>query len=192
MQVLAKLPLLPLTQKQRGMIGEDRVRESLSAQLRARGVHEYPERSAAPRRVPFLTSTKHKDAGLSPCAWSSHAVEEIATATLKTGNHVCRPDVCHKGRVGRRGFCRMLFWHWARSVHPKKGPIATMAHGLALSKRWDGSGAPPLCTNPPFKGLPALEITHPFHFKMSPAILLGPKCDYLSVAPLMCVCPHVH
>ena len=133
---------------------------------------------APPRQVPYHTSTKHKDPEVSSGEWSSHAVDEVAVATLKTGNHVCRPDVCHKGRIGRRGFCRMFFWHWARAEDPKKGPIAKMTHGIELRSRWSGNGAPPLCTSPPFKGLPALEITHPFHFKMSPAILLGPKCNH--------------
>ena len=42
-------------------------------------------------------------------AWSARAVRYVALFTRKTGNHVCRPDVCHKGRIGKRGFCRMLF-----------------------------------------------------------------------------------
>ena len=34
------------------------------------------------------------------------------------------------------------------------------------------------CQSPPFAGAPALETTHPFHFKMNPAILLGPVCNH--------------
>ena len=37
---LASMPLLPLSKKQRGMIGEARVRESLNAQKVARGISE--------------------------------------------------------------------------------------------------------------------------------------------------------
>ena len=53
-----------------------------------------------------------------------------------------------------------------------------MSHGHVLQKRWDGVGTIPTLRGPPFVGMPALEITHPFHFKMSPAMLLGPKCNH--------------
>ena len=36
----------------------------------------------------------------------------------------------------------------------------------------------PMSAVPPFHGSPALETTHPFHFKMCPAMLLGPKCNH--------------
>ena len=50
----------------------------------------------------------------SPAEFASLAAAEVLAGTLKTGNHVCRPDVCHKGRIGKTGFCRMYFWHWVR------------------------------------------------------------------------------
>ena len=105
-------------------------------------------------------------------------VKDVALITRKVGNHVCRPDVCHKGHLGKKGFCRMFFWHWARHVDRDGKVGAKMSHGLVLQSRWDGSGSPPLCMSPPLVGLPALEVNHPFHFKMSPAILLGPKCNH--------------
>ena len=32
--------------------------------------------------------------------WAAHAVVEVNTSVAKTGNHVCRAEVCHKGRIG--------------------------------------------------------------------------------------------
>ena len=56
--------------------------------------------------------------------------------------------------------------------------FAMHPHVLSLTARWDGSGEPPLHMDPPFKGLPQLEVTHPFHFKMTPGIFMGPKCNH--------------
>ena len=155
---LASMPLLPLSKKQRGMIGEARVRESENAQKAARGISQatgFP--NFAPQNLHF-TSKIHTNEALSGGAWATFATEEIATATARTGNHVCRPDVCHKGRIGKTGFCRMYYWHWRRSVDEKKQKaIAVRTHGLDLVSRWNGTGNPPLCASPPFLGAPALE-----------------------------------
>ena len=72
----------------------------------------------------------------------------------------------------------MYFWHWARYKDPKRGQCAKRMHGLALQSRWNRFGLPPLLHGPPHNGLPAIEITHPFHFKMSPGVLLGPCCNH--------------
>ena len=53
-----------------------------------------------------------------------------------------------------------------------------MMHGMQLAARWNGSGSPPLSASPPFVGAPVLETTLPFHFKMTPSMLLGPKCNH--------------
>ena len=154
---LASLPLLPLSKKQRGMIGEARVRESLEAQKAARGITEATgSPNFAPQSLHF-TSSVHSNEALSAGAWATFATEEIATSTARTGNHVCRPDVCHKGRIGKMGFCRMFFWHWRRAVDKKQNAIAVRTHGLDLVSRWNGTGNPPLCGSPPFLGAPALE-----------------------------------
>ena len=68
--------------------------------------------------------------------------------------------------------------YWARRVDQKKVSVAARAHGLELTPRWNGTGNPPLCASPPFVGAPALETTHPFHFKMCPSMLLGPMCNH--------------
>ena len=178
MEALREQPLLPLTKKQRGMIGEVRVREAQQAQLRARGLEAAVDMLECKQQMSYFPSAVHGDDQINASTWARSVVADVATATRKTGNHVCRPDVCHKGRIGRRGFCRMYYWHWARCEHAKKETVSKMMHGLQLHPRWDGFGTPPLCKSPPFLGLPALETTHPFHFKMTPSMLLGPKCNH--------------
>ena len=58
------------------------------------------------------------------------------------------------------------------------GHVAQMCHGLELRPLWNGTGAFPLHVHPPRAGLPALPTTHPFHFKVSPGVLLGLKCNH--------------
>ena len=178
MEELAQEPLLPLTKKQRGMIGEARTHESLQAQLAARGLVAVPAREGAAPPMSFTTSTVHGNASVDASEWARVSVKNVASGTRKAGNHVCRPDVCHKGPLGRKGFCRMMFWHWARYGDDKKGPVAKRSHGLALQPRWNGTGDVPLHKDLPFLGCPALEINHPFHFKMTPGVMLGPKCNH--------------
>ena len=115
-QKLATLPLLPLSQKQRGMIGEARVRESFQAQKSARGISEAAEFRMERQQSLHFCSNVHSNSTRPASTWATHIVQDVASATVKTGNHVCRPDVCHKGRIGKMGFCRMFYWHWAIRV----------------------------------------------------------------------------
>ena len=163
MEALRREPLLPLTTKQRGMIGESRVSAAVQAQVSARGLSSLPDVKDVAKQMSFFPSKMHADPSVDAGAWAARFVGEVAVATRKSGNHVCRSDVCHKGRIGRRGFCRMYFWHWARYTTPKKQEISKMTHGHELCERWDGVGDPPVRHSPPFVGAPALENskTHP-------------------------------
>ena len=178
METLQELPLLPLTQKQRGMIGEERSRASMIAQLRGRGLDAPVVSTRAAENMPFFPSSKSSDPTVNASVWSAAAVREVQHRTQKTGNHVCKAAVCHKGRIGKNGFCRMFFWHWSRHVDEKSKEVAKRMHGLLLQSRWNGTDFPPICAAPPHIGLPALETTHPFHFKLTPAMLVGPQCNH--------------
>ena len=178
METLQKLPLLPLTTKQRGMIGEERVRSSTAAQLRGRGLSAPVLNADKTEAMPFFPSAHCADDSVNASTWSAAAVREVQHRTQKTGNHVCKAAVCHKGRIGKKGFCRMYIWHWSRYVDEQKKATAKRMHGLPLCDRWSGSGTPPIQTNPPHVGLPSLETTHPFHFKMTPGVLMGPQCNH--------------
>ena len=179
MATLATKPLLYLTPKQSGMIGPHRVQESYNAQVRARGLSGRPHDRRDVSSLSYFASSTHGAREVSAANWSQQMVSRVFDATRKTGNHVCRADVCHKGRIGKKGFCRMFYWHWVRCVDERKGVASRkMTHGLQLQERWNGSGDAPIHRAPPLTGLPALEMTHPFHFKMSPAMLLGPVCNH--------------
>ena len=170
--------LLPITPKQRGMLGKKRADDSVCAQLRARGLAEVPRLSAPPGKPVFYMPSMYGDSSTDSSTWAASSTKELLAATRKSGNHVCRPDVCHKGKIGRYGFCRMRFWHWVQDVSKQGEATAVRAHGLQLQQRWDGMGRLPVYAVPPFRGAPMLEISHPFHIKMTPGIFLGPRCNH--------------
>ena len=68
-----------------------------------------------------------------------------------------------KARSVAMGFCRLRFWHWVAGVSKEGEPTAVRAHGLQLQPRWDGRSCMPIHNVPPFRGAPALEISHPLH-----------------------------
>ena len=178
LSALQQEPLLHLTQKQRGMIGEERALDTMRAQLRGRGLDQMPTSRPPPAPMSYVTSTIHGNATVTSDQWAAKVVHSVSASTRKTGNHVCRPDVCHKGSIGRKGFCRMQFWHWTRSRDKAGAPKARRSHGNELQPRWNGTGTLLVRNSPPSLGLPALETTHPFHFKMTPSVMLGPTCNH--------------
>ena len=176
---LRQQPLMVLTKGQRVKVGGARVQQSNAAQMRGRGMSEPPSCNDKVLSFPFYPSRVSGDPDISGEAWAARCVEEIFSRTRKTGNHVCKPSVCHKGRLGNTGFCRMYYWHWSRFVAEDTGrETARRLHGLQLHDRWDGNWPPPTMRHPPNVGLPALETTHPFHFRCCPAALLGPQCNH--------------
>ena len=187
LEKLAGLVLLPFTPKQRRMIGEERFRDSVNAQIESRGLQRPNPKAIPAKPMSYFTSEIHTDRDCSSAEWAQSAVEQVFSATKKSGNHVCKNEVCHKGRIGKQGFCRMFFWHWCRYVDEKKCPQAKRCHGLQLQKRWNGLGTPPIHATQPFTGLPAVEINHPFHIKMTPSMFLGPTCNH-DLGVLLRVC----
>ena len=101
-QTLQEEPLLPLTNKQRGMIGEARVQESIKAQLHGRSLAALPAARALGRKMSYFPSSVHRDSAVDAGTWCAGVISQVALATRTCGNHVCRPDVCHKGRIGRK------------------------------------------------------------------------------------------
>ena len=101
------------------MIGEERLQETMRSQLQGRGETQLPSNRSSPAPMSYVTSTARSNASVSGQRWSAEAVHSIYTSTRKTGNHVCRNDVCYKGSVDKKGFRRMMFWHRARFVDKK-------------------------------------------------------------------------
>ena len=176
--VLSQEPLLPITPKQRGMLGKERADDAIRAQLQARGLSEHPQPVAPPRKPVYYVPRIYQCMDTDSSEWAAESTRELCAATRKSGSHVCRSDVCHKGKLGRTGFCRMSFWHWVRGVSKKGEVAAVRAHGLQLQRRWGGMGPIPVHETPPSCGAARLETVHPFHIKMTPGIYLGPRCNH--------------
>ena len=93
MVALAQQPLLPLTKKQRGMIGEERARESERAQLHARGLSEMPAQVALPGEVYYFASQVHVDREVTSANWAAQVTVKIASMTRRAG---LMGGVCHQ------------------------------------------------------------------------------------------------
>ena len=190
MEALRQLPLLPHSAKQRGQLGEERVRESVRAQKRGRGLSEEMPNVEKVEDMPFFSSALCADPTVNASTYAAAAVREVHYRTRKSGNHVCKTAVCHKGRIGKTGFCRMGFHHWSRWATKDGGFKAKRMHGLQLQRRWNRKGAPPIHSHPPHTGLPCLETTHQFHTKTTPGVLMGPQCNHdLGILHRLCEVP---
>ena len=164
------------------MIGPERSKEIMEKQTLARGVVSNNLETcvqAASSSLPFQPwqSQLYADPLLSSADYASMMMEDCHKALSSYGNHTCRSDVCHKGRLGKIGFCRMMFWHW---YVVKKNQIcgARRRHGLQLQERWDGSGMPPIQRAPPHQGAASLEVSHSFAMKMTPGPAICARCNH--------------
>lgn len=179
MQELQKLPLMKLQPSQQAKVGSDRVKETKDAQSEARGLSQVP--GLVPCELASaVTWCRHflGDADLDAAGWERLAMLATASGVFQCGNHVCLDRVCYKGRWAKIRFCRMLYWHWARSRNRTGKEVMRRRHGLLLQPAWDGRGLPPIQTAPPNPGLPLLEMNFPFFFKLCFAVLLGPACNH--------------
>ena len=190
MQALRIAPLVPYGKKQLDMIGPKRALDSNRAQLEARGMTE-PCRDEDLKRVSFPSWQPDffGDSELSASEYAERSCEDNLAATLKVGNHSCIPEVCHKGRVGRQGFCRMNYWFWAWIRGGiKKKDMWKRFHGKRLVPRWcpkrDSHEQPPIDCVPPNVGKALTEQTQQFVTKSNPAFYGGPRCNH-DVGPLV-------
>ena len=182
METMQKCPLMEVFPKQREMLGPERAAESIAAQWQARGLSGAPSdketASAMPHDFVKWTPFFYGDSSLSAAEWESLAVADSNAGARSCGNHVCRTAVCHKGRLAKLRLCRLCFWCWSRTLNKKGEPVMKRMHGKDLQPRWDGEGVPPTHMTPPHRGAPKLERNHAFHYKMTPGIILGPRCNH--------------
>jgi len=136
-----------------------------------------PYNTSCGTAMSYVSSTVHKNSSVDERNWSKHAVQSVMASTRKSGNHVCKPEVCHKRRHGKKDFCRFLFWSWTKTFDGQGKMIAQRSHGNTLQKRCNGTGVPPVHQTQSLQGCLALETTQPFHFKMTPEIMLGTSCN---------------
>ena len=73
-----------------------------------------PFHDAAAGRPSFLPWPREYllDATSSPDQWALHLLYDLRHSAAASCLHDCRPKTCHKGTLGRLGFCRLGYWHW--------------------------------------------------------------------------------
>jgi hypothetical protein len=195
---LRTAPLMPVKKAQFDVIGPRRSAQVHAAQLVARGMAaKCPAQEQIKRPFTAWTPASLRDKDLSSGAWASLVVADVNAGNRACGNHVCRPDVCHKTSKGRDGYCRMMMWHYAKASVDGRDRVVK-AHGRQLEPRWckpatkddpfPSAGVagdfPPFHAMPPQAGMPSLETNHCFHVKSSPVVLETARCNN-DVTPLL-------
>ena len=91
----------------------------VDSQLEARNITADAHKVAPKIKRPYesLAPLWLGESQLSSDEWASKAVVHFNTSFRSCGNHVCSKRVCYKGKWGRKGFCRMLYWHWKRCTN---------------------------------------------------------------------------
>ena len=85
--------------------------------------------------------------------------------------HDCRPRTCHKGFLGKCGFCRLGYWHW-QPLQDSDPETWQRCHGLPLSSQsYVGR-------TPPHVGLLLTERHHPYHTRFNSFLLATAKCNH--------------
>ena len=161
------------------------------AQLHARGISTTDLPNAADevkkrrryKHLPWQPSFYGQAQNLSAADWASAAVRDMSTASLSFLSHECRPDVCHKGKVGKMGYCRLMFWQW-KYVIKNRGTEWKRVHGKQLVPKPDPSMNVPINDIPPNVGKALVQQHHPFFIKCNPCILHGGRCNH-DVGPLI-------
>ena len=69
--------------------------------------------------------------------WLTCLLFDLRATAVRCCLHDCRPKTCYQGFLGKRGFCRMGYWHW-QSLGAETGFDWQRCHGHALqpTPRW--------------------------------------------------------
>ena len=108
---------------------------------------------------------------------------DLRHAALHCCIHECKPRTCHKGWLGRHGFCRLGFWHWKDVSQWTAADTWQRYHGLPLCPE------PCIGEVPPLEGVLLTERHHPYHTRFHVGALGVGKCNHdinvLLKAPLL-------
>ena len=118
------------------MVGVDRAAASFDAQLRGRGLTTaLSSEELVPHTFHKFTPCTYGDPHLWASDWSAFAVRDSNAGARSCGNHVCRPIVCHKGRLGKMGLCRLAYWSYQECCNEKGAKVMKRVHGKELMER---------------------------------------------------------
>ena len=166
--------LVPVSKKQRALLqmvpcGVDRAAAARDRQLEARGLdlRRDGENTRQRKRSRFSVYMPdfYGDPSMSSSEWAKRCSVDFNAGVIDSGNHKCRPEVCYKGRLGRRGWCRMRFFHKVAFYDGDGRSITKMVHGAPLVPRWRacGDSAPPVADTAQWNaGEVLVEQHHPF------------------------------
>jgi hypothetical protein len=125
----------------------------------------------------------HENGSLSPRAWSSNLLEDARCLSLACSLHGCRPSVCHKGKAGAMGVCRLRYWHWVRVPNGNGTSVYRRVKGKALTEDLHGEGSNGWFIG---KGVDNLHPRgkffairlHHFHTSTNPSILVTARANH--------------
>ena len=104
-------------------------------------------------------------------SWDIKLLYDVRTSAVHCGLlHECRPATCHKGFLGKIGFCRLGFWHWWRV--PGEERTWMRCHGKDIERK------PRIGTMPPELDELLTERHHPYFGRVNPGVLCAVKCNH--------------
>ena len=121
-----------------------------------------------PWSMDYLQDLSPQEASL-PDATTKLLLYDLRNSVLACGLlHACQSRTCHKGKLGKKGYCRLGFWHWLQ-----RAPLLwERCHGMTLVPQ------PLLGTLPPQKDSFMTERHHQFFGRVNPVMLLCCKCNH--------------
>eukprot|EP00435_Cladocopium_sp_Y103_P047646 s1810_g14.t1 len=140
--------------------------------LRAADFMEVPFSLDVAAEKPFLPWCLDYLASLSDPpseSMSKFMLFDLRTSIVHSGLlHSCQPRTCYKGKLGRRGYCRLGFWHWL----PIASNVWERCHGIELCPK------PLLGQDPPHTDAFRTERHHLFFGRVNPFVLMACKCNH--------------
>ena len=129
--------------------------------------------NGVPTFVPWPRTYLCVEAALSAETWTSMLLYDLRHTAVHSCLHDCRPRTCHKGRLGKAGFCRLGFWHW-RDVAPWTAPDTWQrCHGLPLQHQTTVDSS---ASTSGTRGQLLPERHHPFHTRFNTSSFI---CTFL-------------
>lgn len=96
---------------------------------------------------------------------------DVRHATVHCCLHDCRARTCHKGALGKQGFCRLGFWYWKPCLWETE-PVWQRCHGLPFVPR------PCVGSVPPHLDVLLTERHHAYVTRFNASMLATTKCNH--------------